>query len=97
MEDEHGRPAGAVETFTDLSELAALDQKLTHLYRQMDAEDSFHGLIGKSEKMQRVYDIIQKAARSDSPVIIYGESGSGKELAAQPSMTWAGEKTVRLS
>jgi len=83
LEDDTGHPAGAVETFADLSELHALDRRLAQLSRQIDAEGGFCGLIGKSEKMQRVFDIIRKAARSDAPVIIYGDSGTGKELVAQ--------------
>jgi DNA-binding NtrC family response regulator len=39
-------------------------------------------LIGSSEEMQKVKDIISKVAAADSPVLIEGESGTGKELVA---------------
>jgi len=39
-------------------------------------------LIGSSEAMQSVKDIISKVAAADSPVLIEGESGTGKELVA---------------
>ena len=40
-------------------------------------------ILGKSDAMQNVYEMILKAAASDSNVIIYGQSGTGKELTAQ--------------
>jgi PAS domain S-box-containing protein len=40
-------------------------------------------LIGKSEPMQRVYDLILKAAGTDASVVVFGESGAGKELVAR--------------
>jgi PAS domain S-box-containing protein len=43
----------------------------------------FGDIVGKSEPMQAVYDLILKAAASDASVIIFGESGSGKELVAR--------------
>ena len=46
------------------------------------AEDS-SGLIGDSVAMQQVRAMIDKLARSQAPVYISGESGSGKELAAR--------------
>lgn len=42
----------------------------------------FGDIIGKSEPMQEVYDLILKASATDANVIIYGESGTGKELVA---------------
>ncbi|MGD2140237.1 MAG: sigma-54 dependent transcriptional regulator [Burkholderiales bacterium] len=41
------------------------------------------GLLGESSAMQAVRDLIDKLARSEAPVQISGESGSGKELAAR--------------
>lgn len=44
---------------------------------------SFSEIVGRSEKMRRVYQLIRKAADSDSTVLIRGESGTGKDLVAQ--------------
>lgn len=43
---------------------------------------SYHNLIGKSKKMQAVFNIIGKINNIDSNVIIFGESGTGKGLVA---------------
>lgn len=43
----------------------------------------FGKIIGKSLAMQDVYELILKAAATDSDVIILGESGTGKELVAE--------------
>jgi len=43
----------------------------------------FGSLVGKSKPMQEVYETIINAAASDASVIIYGETGTGKELVAR--------------
>ena len=40
-------------------------------------------IVGKSERMQRVYDLITQVAASRATVLITGESGTGKELVAK--------------
>jgi transcriptional regulator with PAS, ATPase and Fis domain len=42
-----------------------------------------HEMVGESRRMVEVYEIIARAAPSESTVLIHGESGTGKELAAQ--------------
>ncbi len=48
-----------------------------------DSEDPLQSLIGDSPSMQQVRAMIEKLARSQAPIYISGESGSGKELAAR--------------
>ncbi len=43
----------------------------------------FSKIIGKSRKMQEIFTLIEKVAPSNSTVIIYGGSGTGKELVAK--------------
>ena len=43
----------------------------------------FNNIIGKSRKMQEVFSLIEKVAPSSSTVIVYGASGTGKELVAK--------------
>ncbi len=48
-----------------------------------EVKDRLHDLIGKSEKMQEVYEMIKKVAPTNATVLICGESGTGKELVAR--------------
>jgi DNA-binding NtrC family response regulator len=51
--------------------------------QQVCLDDVFQDLVGKSSKMQRVYETIQMVAKNDLTVFITGESGTGKDLAAR--------------
>ncbi len=62
-----------VQTALDLSEEHQLIQ----------SSDSSIGLIGNSKPMQALQQQIQRVARSQAPIFISGESGSGKELVAR--------------
>jgi DNA-binding NtrC family response regulator len=41
------------------------------------------GLLGGSQAMRRVMELVVQASRTDAPVLVYGESGTGKEVAAR--------------
>ncbi|MBZ4037647.1 sigma 54-interacting transcriptional regulator [Flavobacterium sp. 17A] len=45
-------------------------------------KEGFHGIVGNSDAMQNVYELISQVAFSPSTVLIFGETGTGKELVA---------------
>ncbi len=62
---------------------AVLRRENILLKSSMQKRYGFGNIVGKSEAMQRVYNLIVEAANSDANVILYGESGTGKELVAR--------------
>jgi transcriptional regulator with PAS, ATPase and Fis domain len=59
-----------------------LREQNVRLQEQLEKRYSFSKIIGKSKKMQRVFELIQVVADSDSSVLVLGESGTGKEMVA---------------
>jgi len=53
------------------------------LRQQLEEKSQYDEIIGKSDAMQDVFDLITRVAPTDSTVLITGESGTGKELVAQ--------------
>jgi two-component system response regulator HydG len=74
----------------------AVDLQLENrlLREQLRTRPGFGGLIGVSEKMQRVYKVIEKVSQHNYPVLILGESGTGKELVAR-SVHFLGSRKER--
>jgi len=57
-----------------------LEQKIQH---PAPAQAEFAGLVGASERMQKIYRLISKVALQRHPVLVTGESGTGKEVVAR--------------
>ncbi len=53
------------------------------LRQRLEERSEYDEIIGKSDPMQEVYELISRVAPTDSTVLITGESGTGKELIAQ--------------
>jgi transcriptional regulator with PAS, ATPase and Fis domain len=56
---------------------------LVSLERDLKKRRQFHGIIGKSDKIQKVYSLIEDLCGVETTVLITGESGTGKELVAE--------------
>lgn len=80
----------------DVSEQKLMEMNLREENRQFRASSThifgLSGLVGQSESMRRVYELILKAAETETNVIIYGETGSGKDVAARAIHALSGRK-----
>jgi DNA-binding NtrC family response regulator len=65
-----------------VTERRFLKGEVQSLRARLGEELTVNELVGNSQPMQRVKEIIGKVATTDSPVLIEGESGTGKELVA---------------
>ncbi|WIV12264.1 sigma 54-interacting transcriptional regulator [Proteiniborus sp. MB09-C3] len=91
-----GRIAGALEISKDITEVRKLSEKIVELQSELYSTEhsgkqkekrtagfTFVDIIGQNAEMLKIKSIALKAAETSSPVIIYGETGTGKELFVQ--------------
>lgn len=58
-------------------------REIRDLRKEVSQRYAFANMIGKNVAMQRVYDLIEKVAKTDARILITGETGVGKELVAK--------------
>ncbi len=64
-------------------ERAELADENVYLRRELEQKYTFNNIIGKSPRMQAIFALVDRVARTGSTVLIHGESGTGKELIAR--------------
>lgn len=92
---EDGEMVGAVEIAKDISNVMSMYDQILDLSKQLvaskqrnkssigTADYHFSDMIGQNKSFHKAVSIAKKAARTPSPVLIYGSTGTGKELVAQ--------------
>lgn len=66
---------GALIVFRDVTDFI-------HMRRRLEESRGFQGIIGQHISMQKIFDSIQELADVSAPILIQGETGTGKEMAA---------------
>jgi two-component system response regulator PilR (NtrC family) len=96
LKDSKGLNIGSVLVFQDLTKIRemkeriSLEEKINHLKEEKEIlkkdlkkRYNLENIIGKSDKMIEIYELIEKVAKTKSNILIVGESGTGKELVAK--------------
>lgn len=76
LRDSKGEIVGGVETFRDLS-------FAERLCRELEESDRFVDIVGRSQAMRQIFQLLPQIAESPTTVLIEGPSGTGKELLAR--------------
>jgi DNA-binding NtrC family response regulator len=77
------RPAQLEVVFNRLADRRRLESEVETLRAELQETGRLGDLVGRSEPMTRIFEIIRRVARSNAPILIKGASGSGKEVAAR--------------
>lgn len=65
-----------------ISQLHRLSEECKRLKEELSGKYAFGNIIGKSKKMQEVFELIKVLSASDCRVLIEGDTGTGKKLVA---------------
>ncbi len=73
-----------------------LEEKAQYFQQEVERRYQLGGLFGQSDAMQAIYRLIERAAKSDISVLMQGETGTGKELAARTIHYYSTRKDQRF-
>jgi two-component system response regulator AtoC len=73
-----------------------LERENVELKKQVERKYSIEGILGQSEVMKPVFEIIEQVAPTRATVLIEGESGTGKELVARAIHHLSGRPKAKL-
>jgi len=101
--DAEGKISGQQVIAIDINDRKLSEQIIVNSQKELQRENRLlksattnrYGLgniLGQSNKMQEVYNLILEVASSDASILIYGESGTGKELVASAIHTMGKRK-----
>jgi DNA-binding NtrC family response regulator len=73
----------AIEQQRLKSENADLQSQNAYLQSQLEDRHQFGNILGRSRPMQKLFQLLETVARSNSTILITGETGTGKEVVAR--------------
>ncbi|MGB4439294.1 MAG: sigma 54-interacting transcriptional regulator, partial [Sedimentibacter sp.] len=79
LKDEYGKMIGVLDIFRNIKEVKTMINQMTGA----QAKYSIFNIIGESPEILEVKKMIKLAGSNDIPVLIQGESGTGKDIIAQ--------------
>jgi formate hydrogenlyase transcriptional activator len=87
LQEVANQVALAVQNMQSYQEIAGLKARLekenVYLREELRAEHNFEEIVGNSPALLKVLHAVEQVAPTDSTVLIYGETGTGKELVAR--------------
>jgi two-component system response regulator PilR (NtrC family)/two-component system response regulator HydG len=86
LKDAQGKPKAFLYTIRDITQRKKVEKELTQevkkLRKQIQQRKPYPEIIGSSPNILKVIELMKQVARTNSTVLIYGETGSGKDLIA---------------
>lgn len=91
-EEELSRTTAALEQLcarqaedlkTRKTDLKLVEQRFERIKQRVEGQGDFHGVVGSGPRMKRVFEMMERVADLDIPVVFVGESGTGKDLLAR--------------
>ena len=90
IDHDSGKVLGVYSVERDISKiqelqikLALLEKEVTRASYKNNTSYTFDNIVGRSVALRQAIDTAKMYAKSESPILIYGETGTGKELFAQ--------------